>query len=97
MGQLNSQLGGRVCLDTNINIYAVEGYESHAARIKFVLRGMTNGDIVAVTSELTVAEVRVKPMRDANRKLEDAYQQFLLPTKSFRNSPVSREIPIRNI
>ena len=92
MGELNSQLGRRVYLDTNIIIYAVEGYETHAARIKFVLRGMTTGEITAVTSDLTVAEVLVKPKRDANRALEDAYQQFLLPTKSFRNSPVSRQI-----
>jgi predicted nucleic acid-binding protein len=30
MGELNSQLGRRVYLDTNIIIYAVEGYETHA-------------------------------------------------------------------
>jgi predicted nucleic acid-binding protein len=92
MGELNSQLGRRVYLDTNIIIYAVEGYETHAARIKFVLQAMTDGEITAVTSDLTVAEVLVKPKRDHNRKLEGAYQQFLLPTESFRNSAVSREI-----
>ena len=92
MGELNSQLGRLVYLDTNIIIYAVEGYETHAARIKFVLRGMTDGEITAVTSELTVAEVLVKPKRDTNLKLEEAYRQFLLPTASFRNSAVSREI-----
>jgi len=92
MGELNSQLGRLVYLDTNIIIYAVEGYETYAARIKSVLRGMTNGEISAVTSDLTVAEVLVKPKRDANRKLEEAYRHFLLPTESFRNSAVSREI-----
>ena len=45
-----------------------------------------------MTSELTVAEVLVKPKRDGNAKLEEAYRRFLLPTKSLRNSPVSREI-----
>jgi len=44
MGELNSQLGRRVYLDTNIIIYAVEGYEAHAAHIKFVLQGMTRGN-----------------------------------------------------
>lgn len=92
MGELNSQLGRRVYLDTNIIIYAVEGYETHAARIKFILGGMTDGEITALTSDLTVAEVLVKPKRDANRKLEEAYRQFLLSTESFRNSAVSREI-----
>lgn len=92
MGELNSQLGSLVYLDTNIIIYAVEGYETHAARIKVVLQGMTDGEITAVTSDLTLAEVLVKPKRDTNRNLEQAYRQFLLPTESFRNSAVSREI-----
>ena len=45
-----------------------------------------------MTSELTVAEVLVKPKRDGNARLEDAYHRFLLPTESLRNSAVSREI-----
>lgn len=53
---------------------------------------MTEGEITAVTSDLTVAEVLVKPKRDNNRKLEQAYLQFLLPTKSFRNSAISRDV-----
>jgi len=92
MGELNSQLGRRVYLDTNIIIYAVEGYEAHAARIKFLLQGMTEGTVTAVTSDLSLAEVLVKPMRDRNQKLEEVYRQFLLPTESFRNSAISREI-----
>lgn len=92
MGELNSQLGRRVYLDTNIIIYAVEGYEAHAARIKFLLQGMTEGTVTAVTSDLGLAEVLVKPKRDRNQKLEEVYRQFLLPTESFRNIAVSREI-----
>ncbi|OLE23642.1 MAG: hypothetical protein AUI36_33350, partial [Cyanobacteria bacterium 13_1_40CM_2_61_4] len=68
------------------------GYETHAAPIKALLQGLTDGEIIAVTSELTIAEVLVKPKRDANIKLEEAYLRFLLPTKSLRNSAVSREI-----
>jgi len=92
MGQLTSQLGARVYLDANIIIYAVEGYESHADRIKSVLRAMTEGEIKAVTSDLTLAEVLVKPKRDANTNLEEAYRRFLQPTDSLRNSAITREI-----
>jgi hypothetical protein len=73
MGRLTEQLGTSVYLDTNIIIYAVEGYETHAAPIKSLLQGLTEREIIAVTSELTVAEVLVKPKRDGNAKLEDAY------------------------
>ena len=92
MGQLTDQLGTRVYLDTNIIIYALEGYETYAAPIKSLLQALTDGEIIAVTSELTVAEVLVKPKRDGNAKLEEAYRRFLLPTASLRNSAVSREI-----
>ena len=92
MGQLTEQLGTRVYLDTNIIVYAVEGYETSASPIKSLLQGLTSGKIIAVTSELTVAEVLVKPKRDGNAKLEEAYVRFLVPTKSLRNSVVSREI-----
>ncbi|HTG17418.1 MAG TPA: type II toxin-antitoxin system VapC family toxin [Blastocatellia bacterium] len=92
MGQLTDQLGTRVYLDTNIIIYALEGYETYAAPIKSLLQALTEGAIVGVTSELTVAEVLVKPKRDGNAKLEEAYRRFLLPTASLRNSAVSREI-----
>jgi hypothetical protein len=34
MGQLTEQLGTRVYLDTNIIVYAVEGYETYATPIK---------------------------------------------------------------
>lgn len=92
MGQLTDQLGTRVYLDTNIIIYALEGYETYAAPIKSLLQALTEGAIIAVTSELTVAEVLVKPKRDGSAKLEDAYRRFLLPTTSLRNSAVSREV-----
>jgi len=91
-GKTDRAVGNPVYLDTNIIIYAVEGYETHAAPIKALLKGLTDGEITAVTIELTVAEVLVKPRRDGNVKLEEAYRRFLLPAKSLRNSPVSREI-----
>lgn len=93
MGQLTEQLGTTVYLDTNIIIYAVEGYETYAAPIKSLLKALTDGEITAVTSELTVAEVLVKPKRDGNVKLEEAYLRFLRPTRSLRNSAISREDP----
>jgi predicted nucleic acid-binding protein len=92
MGQLTSQLGARAYLDANIIIYAVEGYEIYADRIKPILRAMTEGKIKVVTSDLTLAEVLVKPKRDNNAKLEEAYRLFLQPTEAFLNCAITREI-----
>ena len=92
MGQLTELLGSSVYIDANIVVYAVEGYEIHTGPIKSLLKALTDQELIAVTSELTLAEVLVKPKRDANSKLEEAYKHFLFPTQSLRNSPVSREV-----
>lgn len=92
MGQLTSQLGQRVYLDTNIIIYAVEGYETYAELIKSLLGAMTEREVIAVTSDLTLAEVLVKPKRDGNSKVEQAYRRFLYPTEVLQNSSITREI-----
>ena len=57
MGRVSAELGRRVYLDANIFIYAVEGFAAHAASIQALLAAMDAGEVVAVTSELTVAEV----------------------------------------
>ena len=92
MGQLAELLGHRVYLDTNIFIYIVEGYELHATAIKALLAALDAGDIVAVTSELTLAEALVKPLRDENASTAVAYQKLLRPSAGLRTLPVSREI-----
>lgn len=63
MGRISSELGERVYLDTNIIIYAVEGFADYADQIHALLEAMDTDEIVAVTSELTLAEtlVRSKP------------------------------------
>lgn len=92
MGELGELLGSVVYLDTNIVVYAVEGYEVHARPIKSILQALTEESLVAVTSDLTLAEVLVKPKRENNQQLEEAYRQVLTPTKVWRNSPITREI-----
>ena len=92
MGELDELLGSTVYLDTNIVVYAVEGYEVHARPIKSILQALTEQSLVAVTSDLTLAEVLVKPKREENQQLEEAYQRFLTPTKVWRNSPINRDI-----
>lgn len=50
--------------------------------------------IQAITSELTLAEVLVKPLLDRSREREAAYLQAMRPSTSLHLEPVSREILI---
>jgi predicted nucleic acid-binding protein len=90
MGRVSDELGQRVYLDTNIIIYAVEGFSDAAVQIQALLTAMDNAEIVAVTSALTLAEVLVKPFKDQNQAVAQAYKTFLTPT------PVLQLIPITN-
>ena len=80
MGRLSDLAGSKIYLDSNIIIYAVEGFSEYAARVQALLEAMDSGEITTVTSELTLAEVLVKPKQDQNQALEGAYRRFLDPT-----------------
>ena len=92
MGKLSQLLGPRVYLDTNIVIYIVEGYERYAPTLKALLAALDAGEIAAVTSELTLAEALVKPLRDQNATSSAAYRKFLRPRAPLQTLPVSRQI-----
>ncbi len=92
MGRVSAELGRRVYFDTNIVIYAVEGFADYADQIQALLKAMNSGEIVAVTSELTLAETLVKPLKDQNTTNQQAYRMFLAPTSAFEIVPISRNI-----
>jgi predicted nucleic acid-binding protein len=92
VGRLIELLGIRVYIDANIVIYAVEGFAAHERVIRALLTAMDDGEITAVTSELTLAEVLVKPKRDVDERLVTAYRTFLEPTSALSLIPVDRAV-----
>ena len=94
MGTLKTNLGNRVYVDANIIVYVVEGYAQHQQVLRSLLAEMDAGRLAAVTSELTLAEVLVKPMRDANEHLVRAYAEFLEPSRALTVAPLTRPILI---
>lgn len=88
MGRVSAELGQRVYLDANIVIYVVEGLPTYLDQIRALLTAVNASEIIAVTSELTLAETLVKPFKDQQPALQQAYKVFLTPTppsKSFRS------------
>ena len=49
-------------------------------------------EIIAVTSELTLAETLVKPLKDQNSAIQQAYRAFLTPTAALEIVPINRAI-----
>jgi len=56
------------------------------------MTAMNTGEIIVVTSELTLAEVLVKPLKDQNPAIQHAYRAFLAPTPVLEVVPISRDI-----
>ncbi|MFL6210796.1 MAG: type II toxin-antitoxin system VapC family toxin [Pyrinomonadaceae bacterium] len=92
MGRVSAAVGAQVYLDTNIVIYAVEGFVDLADQLQALLQALDNMEIVAFTSELTLAEVLVKPMQDQNQQAQRAYETFLTPSPALQVVPISRSI-----
>jgi len=92
MGTLTALTGSRIYLDANVFIYAVEGLQPFAARLAGLFVRFDRGELHAITSELTVAEVLVKPVRDGNVALRDTFQQMLRSSASITMIPISRQI-----
>ncbi len=61
MGDIADLIGKVVYLDSNVFIYAVEGFAERRPFVEGPFRQIDSGRIDAVTSELTLAEVLVKP------------------------------------
>ena len=91
---LNAIRGERVYLDTNIFIYALEGYPDFVDELTELFESLDEGNLSAVTSELTLAEVLVRPFIDGNTQRQTAYQQALQSSDVLEVVPVSRDVLI---
>lgn len=92
MGRVSAELGAKVYLDTNIVIYAIEGFADLANQIQALLQALDDAEIIAVTSELSLAEALIKPLKDQNQAEQQAYKKFLTPTSVLQVVPISKEI-----
>ena len=79
-------------LDTNIWIYTWEEYPTFVTDLRELFQSIDAGDLEAVTSELTLAEVLVKPARDGNLELQTLYRLAIQNIGGLHVAPVSREV-----
>ena len=94
MGLMDSITGEGLYLDTNIFIYALEGYPKFIASVRALFAAIDEGRIRAVTSELTLAESLVKPMMDGNIILQKFYEDTLQSSEALFVAPITRQILI---
>ena len=94
MGIMDIIKGQRIYLDTNIFIYALEAYPEYVSTLTSVFAAIDGGIIKAVTSELTLAEVLIKPMMDESDGLKNIYLETLQSSEALSVIPINRKILI---
>ena len=94
MGLLEALQGNRIYLDTNIWIYALEGYAEFRSELVQLFAQMQGGAMTGITSELTLAELLVKPYQDKDLTQQNQYKKAIDNRNNLIVIPVLRDILI---
>ncbi|MEQ1924412.1 MAG: PIN domain-containing protein [Pyrinomonadaceae bacterium] len=91
MGRLDFASGRRLYLDTAPIIYAIEEHDVYWLHLQPIWTAFTAGEVQIVTSEITLLETLVRPLRDRDSKLADTYNELLTGSEVFL-IPISTDI-----
>jgi predicted nucleic acid-binding protein len=92
MGLVSDLQGRRVYLDTNVFIYALNGFPVYAPTLSQLFAAVESGDTSAATSELTLAEMLIVPFRHGNAVEEQRCRMILQPRSHLSLLPVSIDV-----
>jgi predicted nucleic acid-binding protein len=84
----------RIYLDTNVFIAAYETKQARGDHAWRVLTAIDDGEFVGVTSELTLAEILVRPLREHAYDLAQHYQDIISSSVTFVVPAVDRAVLI---
>ena len=91
MGSLSVPASGVVYVDTAPVIYTVERHADYEQLLLPLWAALDGGAIEVVTSELTLLETLVKPLRDGDQALAGDYEKLLTAT-AVRLLPVTASV-----
>ena len=85
----------RVYLDANVFITAFEHAGARSDHAWWILDAVEGGEILGATSEITLAEVLVRPVERGATDLASAYDRMIVSGPNFEVLPVRRDVLIR--
>lgn len=92
MGLRERLAGQRVYIDANVVIYLVQDFAELREAIDEFAALLADRELSAVTSELTLMETLVRPLRRADADEIEAYKGLLQRSGAFELVPVSSSI-----
>ncbi len=81
MGKLNIPAASIVYVDTAIIIYSIEKFPNYFPLLEPMWKQLQTSQIQVITSELTLLETLVMPLRNANTDLISRYEAMLLSSE----------------
>jgi predicted nucleic acid-binding protein len=96
MTNVDSLAGRKAYLDTNVFIYTLNAFPRFLPVVTRLFGLIDGGQLQSVTSELTLAELLVKPMRDADVAAQQLCQSLLLANPKLTPLPVGRQTLIES-
>jgi predicted nucleic acid-binding protein len=94
VGPITGAVASPVYLDTNVFVYALEGFEQFEPLLRELFGKIQDAQLRAVTSELTLAEVLVKPLADGRTDVCTAYLAAVQDSEALEVVPVTRDVLI---
>ena len=94
MGTLNFQPSSLIYVDAQIVIYSIEKFPNYFPTLEPMWLKLKAGELRLATSELTLLETLVMPLRQADTTLVQTYEQLLSGT-DIQLIPISQKI-LRN-
>jgi predicted nucleic acid-binding protein len=91
LGQLIFPLHAKVYIDTSPIIYSVEKHADYWQLLTTLWQSLKANEIEVFTSELTLLETLVQPIKQSNQTLISAYESLLTATE-IRLLSISRDI-----
>lgn len=93
MMTLDEALGGvtRLCIDTSPIIYFVEAHPRYDAIVTSIFEHIDKGELVGITSVVSLTEVLVQPLLRGNTYLQHQYRNLLLNSRNFHTLPIDHE------
>ena len=92
MGTLALPTSGIVYLDTNSFIYSVERIDPYQAILNILWQVVANGQLTVVTSELTLLEVLVKPLKLGDTATADTFRTVLCHSPDVQMLPITQGV-----
>lgn len=96
MTSVASLAGRHAYLDSNVFIYALNAFTPLLAVLTKLFAIIDSGSLQAATSELTLAELLVKPIRDGDLLMQQTCQSMLLNNPRLTVLEVTRQILIES-